>query len=75
MNTNRAFYLCPLCFEAFEAEGEHHNHRLVRCDPGEPGGERRKPIVRAGRLASRAPRWFLEAVGSLPSRPSLMANS
>jgi hypothetical protein len=69
MDTDRTFYLCPICFEAFECAGEHHGHRLLRCDPGAPGDERRKPTINgAGRITYRAPRWFLEAVGSL--RPS-----
>jgi hypothetical protein len=36
--------------------------------------EQRKPLMYAdGRLASRAPRWFLEAVGALPARHSPQA--
>ncbi len=71
MNTDCTFYLCPICFEAFECDGEHHDHRLVRCDPGEPGDERRKPVINgSGRITSRAPRWFLEAIGTLPAQPA-----
>jgi len=37
---------------------------MLVCKPGEPGSERRKPLVdRSGNLLSRAPRWFLEATG------------
>jgi hypothetical protein len=37
---------------------------MVECDAGEPGGERSKPVHdRYGNLVSRAPRWYLEAVG------------
>jgi hypothetical protein len=69
-NTDRTFYLCSLCFEVFDHDGEHHGHRLIFCDAGEPGDERRKPIINGnGRLQSTAPRWFLEAVGWLPHRP------
>jgi hypothetical protein len=36
---------------------------MVKCDVGEPGDERRKPIVdRFGKYVSRAPRWYIEAV-------------
>jgi len=71
MNTNRTFYLCPICFGAFESDGEHHGHRLIWCDAGEPGDDRRKPVVNgSGRITSRAPRWFLEAIGTLPARPA-----
>lgn len=71
MNTNAIFYLCPYCFEVSEVEGDHHGHRMIRCDAGEPGDERRKPVIdERGNLKSRAPRWFLEAIGSLPTPPA-----
>ena len=69
MNADYIFYLCPICFEVSESEREHHGRVMVRCDAGEPGDERRKPVINGGgNLKSRAPRWFLEAVGSLPAQ-------
>ncbi|HLF25264.1 MAG TPA: hypothetical protein VJG32_02915 [Anaerolineae bacterium] len=70
MNSGRLFYLCPVCFRCSEVEDECHAHRMVVCDAGEWGDERRKPIVdEIGRMHTRAPRWFLEAVGWMPARP------
>jgi hypothetical protein len=38
---------------------------MVRCDALDPADERRRPeISPRGRIKSRAPRWFLEAVRS-----------
>ncbi len=68
MNTQRAFYLCPVCFHASDSADMCHGHTMVFVDPGEPGDERRKPVTDAGgRMVSRAPRWFLEAVGAIPT--------
>jgi hypothetical protein len=65
MNTDCTFYLCPTCFEASECECMDHLHRMIRCDPGAPGDERRKPVMNGkGTVKSHAPRWFLEAVGA-----------
>jgi hypothetical protein len=65
-----AFYICPICFLVFETEQECHAHRVATghtvfaCKPGKQGDERRKPVNnRYGQYASRAPRWFLEALG------------
>jgi len=69
MNINSTFYICPICFEVSESEREHHGRPMIRCDAGQPGDERRKPVINGnGRLKSHAPRWFLEAVGSLPAQ-------
>ena len=54
------FFLCPVCFEASEHQLECHGHLMVLVNPGEPGDERRKPLIRKGRIISNAPRWFLE---------------
>ncbi len=63
MNTSLVFYLCPNCFYASETSDEHHEHVLVRVDPGLPGDERRKPITdQNGHILSPAPRWFHEAM-------------
>jgi hypothetical protein len=60
-------YICPECFEAFGSVPANHPHNLARviiCDPGEPGDERRKPVLDLdGDLRTHAPRWFLEATG------------
>jgi len=71
MDTNCTFYLCPICFEVSESEREHHGRPMIRCDAGEPGDERRKPVINdGGHLKTHAPRWLLEAIGSLPVRPA-----
>ncbi len=70
-NSNDRFYLCPICFAVCESEiaCKAHNHQMIWCNPIELTDEQRKPLMYAdGRLASRAPRWFLEAVGTLPAR-------
>jgi hypothetical protein len=75
MNTAYSFYLCPVCFEVREDCRDCHHQRMIVCDVGGPGDERRKPVIDAsGRLKSRAPRWFMEAVGWIPaSYPSSVA--
>ncbi|MFL7892700.1 MAG: hypothetical protein AB8I56_11610 [Anaerolineales bacterium] len=36
---------------------------MISCETGNPGDEIRKPVTDAfGRLASRAPRWYLDAL-------------
>ncbi len=70
-NSNDRFYLCPICFAVCESEiaCKAHNHQMIWCDPIELTDEQRKPLMYTdGRLATRAPRWFLEAVGALPAR-------
>jgi len=68
VNSEHIFYLCPVCFETSESGVEYHRHQMIRCDAGQPGDERRKPLVDdSGQLKSRAPRWFLEAVGWVPA--------
>jgi hypothetical protein len=64
------FYICPICFLVFETRQQCQEHRLVTghqvytCIPGDLGDERRKPVNnRYGQYVSRAPRWFLEALG------------
>jgi hypothetical protein len=69
MMTQVIFYLCPKCFEVREVSREEHRHRMLRCEPGDPGSERRKPPVDArGHLMTRAPRWYLEALGVYPHK-------
>lgn len=69
----RAFYICPICFQVCESRKacdlHIHSHRMVPCNPGKPGDERRKPIVdNYGNFVSRAPRWYLEAVGLIKAQ-------
>ncbi|MDX1437813.1 MAG: hypothetical protein R3335_13450 [Anaerolineales bacterium] len=38
--------------------------RMIICNPGEPTDDRRKPLRGSGGiLLTRAPRWYLEAIG------------
>jgi hypothetical protein len=70
MASDSIFYLCPICFAACESEiaCRAHQHRMIWCDTIKLTDEQRKPLMYAdGRLASRAPRWFLEAVGAFPA--------
>jgi hypothetical protein len=65
------FYLCPTCFEARLTDDGQHTHRMARCEAGPLGDERRRPIVDAtGRLSTRAPRWFVEAMGRMAAAPA-----
>jgi hypothetical protein len=66
------FFICPICFLVFETEQERLEHRLATghpvfaCKPGKQGDERRKPVNNSyGQYVSRAPRWYLEALGWL----------
>jgi len=63
MNQEQVIYICPICFRVCETESECHEHLMVICETGSPGDEKRKPVIDAfGRLASRAPRWYLDAL-------------
>jgi hypothetical protein len=65
MEAKKVIYICPVCFQVCDSEKECHAHRMVACDPGLPGDTRRKPVKdRFGKFVSRAPRWYLEAVGT-----------
>ena len=67
METSPIFYLCPKCFETFEAEPSHHRHAgVLRIDTTQLDVESRKPLMdNQGNLLSSAPRWFLEATGMI----------
>ena len=70
MANDSIFYLCPICFAVCESKiaCRSHHHRMIWCDPIRLSDEQRKPLVDAdGRLASHAPRWFLEAIGAIPA--------
>jgi hypothetical protein len=46
---------------------EGHEHPMIICEVGFAGDTRRQPLRdRFGNLVSRAPRWYLEAVGLIP---------
>jgi hypothetical protein len=60
------FYICPECFRVSETQQECHGRKMVPCKPGEFGSKRRKPVVdQFGNFVSRAPYWYMEAVGWL----------
>lgn len=64
MEGREKFYICPVCFRTCDTEIECHDHRMVECEAGIPGDERRRPVAdRFGNYVSRAPRWYMEAVG------------
>lgn len=63
MDQEQVFYICPKCFQVCETESECHGHLMVICETGHPGDEKRKPVVDShGRLVSRAPLWYLNAL-------------
>jgi hypothetical protein len=70
MPTRCLFYICPICFQVYDTGGTCHNHTMIACTM-EPGQEQCRPIAGSrGHLVSRAPRWFLEAVGWVRARPA-----
>ena len=69
MDNRAVLYVCPVCFDVTSTPPDRlgHDVKLVVCHPGEPGDERRKPPVdEHGHVMTRAPRWYLEALGILP---------
>jgi hypothetical protein len=68
MDKDLVLYLCPLCFQVCEEVSDCHEHQTLACRPGQPGDRRRKPLENQfGEYVSRAPRWYLEARGSIPA--------
>lgn len=68
MHDEETLFVCPFCFRICETEQECHRHKTLECHPGVDGDPQRKPLRdRFGNLASRAPRWFLEATHRIPS--------
>jgi hypothetical protein len=66
MEPEIVIYMCPVCFQVCDSEQECHAHKMVACIPGKPGDNRRKPVKdRFGKMVSRAPLWYLEAVGTV----------
>ncbi len=71
MDEQQAFYLCPTCFETSETFDRRHPHNMIRVEPAGLDDEQRRPILDdEGRVMTRAPRWFLEAVSVKAGRPS-----
>ncbi|HUV92339.1 MAG TPA: hypothetical protein VMV80_04565 [Anaerolineales bacterium] len=69
MRSKTDFYICPVCFRVCETESECHQHKMILCHTGEPGDERRKPVTdHLGNPVSRAPRWYLEALGWIEAK-------
>ena len=63
MDQKLVIYVCPICFRVSDHEEECHEHKMVLCETGFPGDERRKPVIdQFGNLVSRAPRWYLDAL-------------
>ena len=63
MANPQIFYLCPKCFKLTEDDEEGHRHGLMRFDAKKLSEEQRKPLFdENGRLVTRAPIWFLDAV-------------
>jgi hypothetical protein len=63
MRNDCEFHICPVCFTTSEEPGVHHGHEMVHCRRLPVGHDRLKPIFdESGRLKTRAPRWFLQAV-------------
>jgi hypothetical protein len=63
MTVRWSFYLCPSCFDTSETPGDCHGRAMIRFDSSEMDLEECKPeIDEEGRLHSRAPRWFLQAI-------------
>ncbi len=65
MANESVLYFCHTCCRVFESYPEAHEHdEMVECHPGELDDERRKPIIdKNGHVMTRAPRWYLEAIG------------
>lgn len=64
MNDNQTIFICPICFQVCDTKIECHQHLMVECNTGKPGDERRKPVEdHYGHFVSRAPLWYLEALG------------
>lgn len=60
----KVFYLCPVCFQASDWPIECHGHTMIYCQA--ESIEDCRPLMDAqGRMRTRAPRWFTQAVGRL----------
>jgi hypothetical protein len=64
MENDIKFYICPFCFQVCETKQECHQHEMIVCNSGQIGDERRRPVTdHQGKIMSRAPRWYIEAIG------------
>lgn len=67
MEPKEIFYMCPVCFEVSKEPRRHHGREMVSCCAGEPGSYLRKPMTdENGQMVSRAPVWYMEAMGWIP---------
>ncbi len=63
MSNTALFFICPTCFTASKEDCFCHGHQMIECPQLDAADYRRKPPFDAsGRLRSRAPIWFLQAV-------------
>lgn len=64
----RIIYVCEVCLLISTEPGEHHGRPMFRCDAGEPGSERSRPLMTPdGELKTHAPAWWVEhCLGRLP---------
>jgi hypothetical protein len=61
-------YICPICFRARSSPIRCHAHECIECEIGPEGSGARKPLTdQFGQYVSRAPRWYLEAMGRIPA--------
>ena len=68
----RIFYMCPKCMEpALEQTScPTCGGERITCRPGEVDDPCRKPLMLpTGQVRSRAPIWWLVAIGALDSYP------
>ena len=67
--SEKVMYICPVCFRVCETEEQCHQHKMIECQVGNPGEDLRKPVTdRFGQYVSRAPRWFLKAIGRIKEK-------
>ena len=69
MNSEVEFYICPICFMTAGVRRKHHKQQMIHYSSLPPGHHSLKPpIDEEGRMATRAPRWFLDSLRSIPGR-------
>ncbi len=70
MPDEKVLYICHTCCRLFEQFPDSHEHGdVIECEIGDLGDERRKPLVdENGHIMTRAPRWYLEAIGVIKSK-------
>lgn len=64
----KIFYMCPKCMEPAEEPTPCPNcgGERIPCRPGDPDDPCRKPMMSSsGEIRSRAPVWWLRAIGAL----------